>query len=836
MKLHNLTIPARLILLVLAVIVPAAGLVAWLILAESREANEVGYASIKAIARETAADLGVLLRDNQVLLEQLAERPLVRALNASQCDPVIGEYVGLQPGFTTLAVRDLHGKIICTFPSALRAQIGGELYPWFKESGRSGGFNVGDTYHEHQSGRWVSVLTYPVRDASGRLSVLLNLQLDFHALEQRLFHSTPAIFTVAVIDGQDKMLMQSVDSASWVGSPIAKLLARKIDSPGGGFFSAPGADGVQRLWAEAPVPATDWRVISSIAEFEIFGSHRARLVRSITISLATSLVALALAYKIASTIVEPVRELTGTCANVAAGDLDARAKVVGPAEVRLVAHQFNRMLDVRSNAEQALRESEERLQGIIHLAAEAIIVMDGEFRVVLFNAAAESIFGCPAVDAIGTPAELLFPERQRESWTRRLAEFYLDDSSVMRVGAEADLFGLRASGEEFPLEMSLSRISHSGKRLYSAVLSDISIRKRDLERLNMLAYFDPLTLLANRTLCHQRLQQALVQSQRFNKGLAVLIMNLDRFKVFNDTLGHDEGDRVLQLVAHRAKECLREADTLARVGGDEFAVLIDENADSWYVGSVARKLLEAVARLMTLDGQECRVTASIGISLYPTDGRDAKTLLRNADIAMHGAKERGKNIAQFYTTAMKVQSMVRLPLETGLVHALERSEFVLHYQPKLNITSGRITGLDPAWLELEITESVVMKNSEQAIRTLRQLKSMGIALSIDDFGTGYSSLSYLKRFPIDNIKIDRSFIKDIPGNSNDLSITHTIIDLTHNLRLKVIAEGVETSEQLEFLREHGCDEMQGYFFSRPLPEVEFLAFVQGQTSRVAIAA
>jgi len=920
MKLHHLTIPARLILLLLAVIVPAAGLVAWLILAESREANEVGYASVKAIARETAADLGVLLRDNQVLLQQLAERPLVRALNESQCDPVIGEYVRLHTAFTTLAVHDLRGKIICSFPSAPMAQIGDELYPWFKESGRSGRFSAGDTYHGHQSGRWVSVLKYPVRDASARVSGLLILQLDLNALEQRLLHSTPAIFTVAVLDRQDKMLMQSADSASWVGSPIANLLAKKIDSQGGTFFSAPGADGLQRMWAEATVPATDWRVISSIAEFEILGSHRARLVSSITISLATSLVALALAYKIASTIVEPVRELTGTCANVAAGDLDARAKVVGPAEVRLVAHQLNRMLDVRSNAEQALRESEEQLQGIIHLAAEAIIVMDGEFRLVLFNAAAESIFGCSAVDAIGTPGELLFPEHQRESWTRRLAEFHLDDSSVMRIGVEAEIFGLRASGEEFPLEMSLSRISHSGKRLYTAVLSDISIRKRDLERLNMLAYYDPLTLLANRTLFHQRLQQALVKAQRFNKGLAVLIMDLDRFKVFNDTLGHEDGDRVLQLVAQRAKECLREADTLARVGGDEFAVLIVENADSWYVGSVAGKLLEAVARLMTLDGQEYRVTASIGISLYPTGGRDAKTLLRNADIALHGAKERGKNNAQFYTTAMPLQSMARLPLETGLVHALERGEFILHYQPKVNIANGRITGmealvrwmrpgtgmvspaefiplaeetglivpigawvlktacernhewqreglpqlrvavnlsarqfvqanlvsdvarvldasgLDPAWLELEITESVVMENPEQAIRTLRQLKSMGIVLSIDDFGTGYSSLAYLKRFPIDNIKIDRSFIKDIPGNSDDSSITHAIINLTHNLRHKVIAEGVETLEQLDFLREHGCDEMQGYFFSRPLPEVEFLALVLGQTSRVAIAA
>jgi diguanylate cyclase (GGDEF)-like protein/PAS domain S-box-containing protein len=644
------------------------------------------------------------------------------------------------------------------------------------------------------------------------------------------------------------------------------------------------------------------------------------LARIIVVGLAIGLAAMALAYRIASSIVGPIRELARTADKVAGGDPAARAQIGGPTEVRAVAVQFNRMLDVRTNAEQALRQNEERLHGIVHVAAEAIVVLDEDFRVVLFNPAAEGVFGCPAAEAIGADVERFIPERQRETWRQHLAAFSTDDSSLIRMGHQTEVFGLRANGEVFPLELSLSKMTHGGMPLYSVVLNDISTRKRDEERLNLLTNYDALTSLANRVLFHQRLQRALVHAQRFNKVLAVLFIDLDRFKDFNDTLGHDVGDRVLKTVAHRLKGCLRETDTLARLGGDEFAVLIDEIDDIRFVGGVAHKMLEIVATSLPLDEHEYRITASIGISIYPADGNDTMTLLKNADIAMYRAKAQGKNNVQFYTSAMTAHSRARLAMEIGLQHALERGEFILHYQPKVNITSGRITGmealvrwvrpgvgmvspavfiplaeetglivpigawvmktacernhawqrqglpalrvavnlsarqfvhanlvsdvarvldvsgLNPAWLELEITESMVMDNPEQAIQTMRQLKSMGIALSIDDFGTGYSSLGYLKRFPIDTIKIDRSFIKDIPGNTDDSTITRTIIDLTHNLRHKVIAEGVETQTQLDFLSNFGCDEMQGYFFSHPLPEATFLALVQDQANKVAIAA
>ncbi|HUX26606.1 MAG TPA: EAL domain-containing protein [Burkholderiales bacterium] len=662
---------------------------------------------------------------------------------------------------------------------------------------------------------------------------------------------------------------------------------------------------------------------------EARGGHQVFVV-----GLAVLLLALALAHWIAGTIVKPVRGLAITAVRIAKGDLAARARIAGPVEVASVARQFNHMLDARADAEEALRASEERLHGIVHMAAEAIVVVDEQLDVVLFNPTAEAIFGCTAADAMGSNVERFIPPRLRAAWRDYMAAFVAGSSGVVRMGEHGEILGLRANGEEFPLEISLARISQRGRPLYSAVLNDISVRRRDQARMVALANFDALTGLSNRTVFQQRLQRSLVHAQRFNEGLAVLVLDLDRFKNVNDTLGHDAGDRVLQAVAERLKESLREADSVARLGGDEFAVLIEKVTELRLVGSIARKLLKAIAEVIMLGDQEYQITASIGISAYPADGSDVITLLKNADIAMYRAKEQGKNKSQFYAAEMNAYSMARLSLETGLRHALDRGEFLLHYQPKVDIASGRITGMEalvrwlrpeadrrkctadrrectsrmvspaefiplaeetglieqigawvlraacernrawqrqgmpplriavnlsarqfvqanlvsdvarvldasglaPGLLELEITESMVMDNPEQAIKTLRQLKSMGIALAIDDFGTGYSSLGYLKRFPIDNIKIDRSFIKDIPRNSDDATITRTIIDMTHNLRLKAVAEGVETAAQLDFLREHGCDEMQGYYFSQPLAEDAFLALVQAQEAKTAIAA
>jgi len=409
-----------------------------------------------------------------------------------------------------------------------------------------------------------------------------------------------------------------------------------------------------------------------------------------------------------------------------------------------------------------------------------------------------------------------------------------------------------------------------------------------------------LTNLPNRTLFNDRLALVLAHAHRSQEKLAVMFFDVDRFNTINETLGHATGDQLLQGVAQRLTSCLRESDTVARMGGDEFMLLLPGITQGEDAGRIAQKILEALKPSFNFHGHELYITASLGIALFPEDGEDTQALLKNANTALHRAKEQGRNNYQFYTPAMNATALERLALENSLRGALERGEFMIYYQPQVDLHTGQIvgmealvrwqhpelglispmnfiplaeetdlivplsewvlrsacaqnkawqtagfpplrvtvnlsarhfrhkdlvrtvdrllreTGLDPNYLELELTESIVMENAETTVTTLRQLKEMGVHLSIDDFGTGYSSLSYLKRFPIDTLKIDQSFVQNVPADSDDAAITTAIIAMARNLKLKVIAEGVETKEQLCFLRSYQCDEVQGYLFSRPV--------------------
>jgi diguanylate cyclase (GGDEF)-like protein/PAS domain S-box-containing protein len=455
----------------------------------------------------------------------------------------------------------------------------------------------------------------------------------------------------------------------------------------------------------------------------------------------------------------------------------------------------------------------------------------------------------------------------------------------------------------------------------SAQIGQYLQRKQAEQALRYMAAHDSLTELPNRSLLHQTLRHAVSRHARHGAGLAVMFIDLDRFKMVNDTVGHSAGDRLLQECARRLTECLRSSDIVARLGGDEFAVVIEQFSALNYVSTVAQKILLALNKPFFIDGQEFLLAASIGISTFPEDGVDAETLLKNADVAMYRAKSEG-NAYYYYSSQLNAHNLARFTLETELRHAIARDELMLYFQPKLNLRSGRVTGVEsllrwrhpklgmvspvdfipiaeetgliieigqwvlkqaclqarqwqlhgyswlriavnlsarqfahkhllhdissmlvetglaPESLELEITESVVMDNPEQAIKVLDELRAMGIHLSIDDFGTGYSSLAYLRKLPVDCVKIDRSFIKDIPFEADDMAISKSIISLGHSLRLMVVAEGVENEEQLRFMQEQGCDEIQGYVFSKPLPAREvpdFLAW-EGVASRLMLAA
>ena len=434
------------------------------------------------------------------------------------------------------------------------------------------------------------------------------------------------------------------------------------------------------------------------------------------------------------------------------------------------------------------------------------------------------------------------------------------------------------------------------------------------ERIHDLAYRDALTNLPNRAFFSNTLEQSINQARRYGRTLAVLFLDLDRFKQINDTLGHQAGDRFLREVARRLQLCLRETDTVARFGGDEFVVLLPECEEQKYVDTVAQKLLAEVAQPFPLLDQSVTGTASIGIAIYPRDGHDEQTLMKYADAAMYHAKDQGKNNFQYYSSRLQANSLNRLRLETSLRLALERGELELHYQPKVDLetnlmtgmealmrwesgehgpvspvdfipiaeetgliaplgrwaletacvhnamwqkqglsgvcvavnlsarqfTDDRLlddvrlvlekTGLDPRFLELEITESMLMLNVRKAIRTLSALSEMQVRLAIDDFGTGYSSLSNLKRFPLNTLKIDRSFISALPNDVEDRVITNAIVGMAKALSLTVVAEGVETQDQADYLRKQGCDEYQGYYFSQPVPADDFAGLLRAQAA------
>ncbi len=447
-------------------------------------------------------------------------------------------------------------------------------------------------------------------------------------------------------------------------------------------------------------------------------------------------------------------------------------------------------------------------------------------------------------------------------------------------------------------------------------LAGIAIESsRAADRIRHLANHDDLTGLPNRLLFSYQLPQALARAQRTGGAVSVFFLDLDRFKIINDTLGHDAGDAVLRQMAGHLRECVRACDTLARVGGDEFTLLVDQFSDTHELGVIAQKMLAAMSNPLVVNGHEYRLSGSIGVAIYPKDGADGSALLKNADIAMYRAKASGKNNYQFYSSEINVHSVERLALENDLRQAVERGEFEVHYQPKIDIDSGAIagaealvrwrhpqrgmllpsefivvaeevgligelgtcvleavcsdvvrwrreglpptrvainlsaqqfsdsrlldnlnrvlreSGCDPQQLEFEITESVVMTSPDRALRLLEHIKNYGITLAIDDFGTGHSSLGYLKRFPVDSVKIDYTFVRDIAADPNDLAIIRAIIALGHSLELKVVAEGVESVTQLEILRRLQCDEFQGFLFSGPIPAARFATMLGTQAPR-----
>jgi diguanylate cyclase (GGDEF)-like protein/PAS domain S-box-containing protein len=566
--------------------------------------------------------------------------------------------------------------------------------------------------------------------------------------------------------------------------------------------------------------------------------------------------------------------------------------------LNLLSRDIASALD-RKMALDALRESEERFRTLADTAPCAIFIYQGSsIRYANDATAAISGYGRDEIEGMDF-WELVHPDI-REIVRRRGLARQKGDPQLSRY----EIRIVRKDGEIRWLDYSAGLIELEGSPAVLGTAFDITERKRAEERIRSLAYHDTLTGLPNRLLFADRLGLAVAQAHRLSQRLAVLFLDLDGFKLINDSLGHTLGDRLLEVVAERIQGALREGDTVARLGGDEFTLLLPGVTRAEDAPKVAEKVLEALRQPIPIDGRELYVTGSVGISLYPDDGNDPETLVRNADAAMYRAKDRGRDTYQLYAAAMNATAVERLALESSLRKALAQNALRLHYQPLLDLSTGKVygveallrwerpghglvfpddfiplaeltglvipigpwvwrtacaqvkrwhdlghrdlrlavnlsarqfqqpdvatqvtraleeTGFPPTHLDLEITESYAMQNPEAAIQTLRELKAVGMGLSIDDFGVGYSSLSYLKRLPIDTLKIDRSFVRDITTDPDDAAIVTAVIAMARTLKLMVVAEGVETEAQRAFLAAQGCDRAQGFLWSRAVPPDE----------------
>jgi diguanylate cyclase (GGDEF)-like protein/PAS domain S-box-containing protein len=582
---------------------------------------------------------------------------------------------------------------------------------------------------------------------------------------------------------------------------------------------------------------------------------------------------------------------------LASGEMRTIEAHVGQVEVdgRELDYAIIQDITDRQRAEEQLRLAAR----VFESTNEGVVVTDTDGIILTVNNAFERITGYGAAEVKGQNPRILKSDRHDELFYRTLWE------NILTTGQwQGEIWNRRKSGEIYPEWLTISAVRDTAGETthFVGVFADISAIKESEQHL---AHHDPLTGLPNRLLFNARLGHALQRARREQAQVAVLFLDLDRFKNVNDSLGHPAGDRLIQAVAGRLKGCVRDQDTVARLGGDEITIIAEDIRHSRDAAAVAQKVLEAFARPFALDDQEVYITASMGVSLFPDDGGEVATLVKNADAAMYRAKAQGRNNYQFYTAELTTMAFERLALESSLRRALERGELVLHYQPQVACGDGRITGLEalvrwrhpemglvapgrfipiaeetgliiplgawvleaacrqahawhtaghpgltlsvnlsarqflqpdlvetverilaetglePGTLELELTESAFTDNAEEAVRSLHRLKALGVTLAIDDFGTGYSSLSQIKQFPIDRLKIDKSFVDDIPHDADDMTITRAIIALGRSLQMEVVAEGVETEAQRAFLEAEGCDTLQGFLFSTPVSAEAF---------------
>jgi diguanylate cyclase (GGDEF)-like protein/PAS domain S-box-containing protein len=637
---------------------------------------------------------------------------------------------------------------------------------------------------------------------------------------------------------------------------------------------------------------------------------------------ATGLTAVRRAQAVAPRI--PLVVLTGLDdESLAAQALQAGAQdylVKGHIEARGLFRALRYAIE-RKAMEESLFEEKERAQVTLRCIGDGVVCIDNLENITFLNLVAETTTGWSLQEAMGRPViDVLNTVDNRSSKSIRTPVTAIMRIQAMHAASSCVL--TRRDRSVIPIESSIAPIhNREGQTIGTVIVfRDVSAARATASMIAHAAQHDVLTGLPNRLLLNDRIDRAIISARASAMQVAVLFLDLDGFKYINDSLGHSIGDKLLQSIAVRLVNCVRNTDTVSRQGGDEFVVLLSEVKEPHAAAAIAAKILKEISNPHSIDRHELQVTASIGVSAYPEDGTNAETLIKNADTAMYQAKENGRQGFRFFTPAMNTRAVERQSIEASLRRALERDEFTLHYQPKICLGTGAIVGaealirwmhpvrgmvppaqfipiaedcglilpigkwvlrqaceqarlwvdaghpgigiavnvsgaelredgfledlfaileqtrLDPGLLELELTESVLMRRVDSTVKLLATLRERGIHVAVDDFGTGYSSLSYLRIFPLDVLKIDQSFVRQIAINDSDAAIVTAVINMARNLNLRVVAEGVETREELDFLRAHQCDEAQGYYFSKPIPADKFMGLLKHGLAKTAAAA
>ena len=642
-----------------------------------------------------------------------------------------------------------------------------------------------------------------------------------------------------------------------------------------------------------------WRLMLELPYDEVFAPVQ-RLAWTTATIITAALMLLAAIFLVGGRrIVSPIHRLTEGVRRIAKGDFAQRLAIHSRDELGDLASSFNNMAEVM----QKTTVSRDYVDNIIKSMMDSLVVVTPAGLIERVNQKTLNILGYKEDELIGKPADILFEEEEEEEEEEiRFKGTGIADLIKKGMVTNIEKKYVTKDGRKVPVLFSGSTMHDADGEIQGlvCVALDITERKQAEKHIEHLAYYDPLTDLPNRKLFSDRLTQNILRAKRNEQTLALLYIDLDHFKNINDSLGHPVGDMLLKAVAELLSENLRKSTTVSRLGGDEFAIIIEDISTPLDAINVADKVIDLLRTPLRFTEHEIFVSASIGIAIYPNDGGDFNALLKNADTAMYHAKKQGRNNYQFYSAEMNAELEKKMSIEAKLRRALDKDEFILNYQPQVDLEIGEITGVEalirwypdgsgpippaefipvaeetglilevdkwvmltactqmrhwhevgfknrrisvnisgfhfrrariletvdttlketglkPDCLEIEITESVLMENVEEAISTLEQLRSRGIHIAVDDFGTGYSSLNYLKRLPINKIKIDRSFISDVTTDPDNAAITRTIIAMAQNLNREVIAEGVETKEQLDFLHAEGCNQVQGYYFAKPL--------------------